>query len=134
MPKPPTPESFEVTEYGTKYRPQDRFGLIYQIIEQMQRESPVYGCRASFSGNLLRITYNCYESMLPTRMRQVEDQAKQVLNSCISLLKKEYRRLSGKVLTLNEQKNLANYTVQKVSLNERYIFSSWRFYELGDEE
>jgi hypothetical protein len=133
MPKPPAPESFEVQEYGNEHETQSRFGVIYQIVEQMLRESPAAGCRASLHGNLLRITYNAYESLLPTRLKQVEDAAKQYLNSTISNLKKEYRKKRGKVLELKERKELANYSVEKVSLNERYVYSSWRFYEIGEE-
>ncbi len=41
--------------------------------------------------------------------------------------------LESKVLELKEKKDLANYTVQKVSLNERYMYTAWRFYDLGEE-
>lgn len=135
MPKPPAPESFEVQEYGNAHETQDRFGAIYQIVENMVRENPSSGCRASLHGNLLRITYNAYEALLsnPDRKKMAEDAAKQYLNGTVSQLKKEYRKLRGKVLSLKEKKDMANCSIQKVSLNERYVYSSWRFYELGEE-
>jgi hypothetical protein len=45
-------------------------------------------------------------------------------------LKKEYKARTKKTLNLKENKERANYTVQKVSLNERYYYVSWRCYEL----
>lgn len=135
MPKPPTPESFEVQEYSSENESQSRFGVIYQIVEQLVRENPAAGCRAALQGSLLKITYNAYEALLsdPQRLKVAEDAAKQYLNGTVSQLKKEYRRLRGKTLELKEKKDLANRYVSKVSLNERYIYSSWRFYDLGEE-
>ncbi len=126
------PESFETVEYSVEHKTQDRLGAIYQIVEQMARETPTAGVRASFTGNLLKLTYHCYEMHLPRRIRQVEDQSKQVLNRVVKDLKKEYRKLRSETLELKEKKELSNTSVQKVSLNERYLYAEWRFYEIGE--
>jgi hypothetical protein len=74
--------------------------------------------------------YHCYEMHLPVRMREVEAQAKTILDEMVKHLKKEYKARTKKTLNLKENKERANYTVQKVSLNERYYYVSWRCYEL----
>lgn len=127
-------ESFETQEYSEENEAQSKFGTIYQIVEQMTRESPVAGVRVVLAGNMLKFIYNCYEMHLHdvNRLRLIEDQAKQVLNSTISELKKQFRKLRKETLNLKEKKELANNAVQKVSQNQRYLYTSWRFYELGE--
>ncbi len=132
MAKKQSPESFEVQEYSREQLPQDKFGAIYQIVEQLLRESPAAGCRVSFTGSLMKLTYHCYEMHLPSRMRIVEDQAKQVLNNTVNHIKKEFKKLRKETLDLKEKKEMANYSIEKVSLNERYALASWRFYEIGE--
>lgn len=133
MPKPPTPETFEVTEYGVEHRARDRHSVIYEILNEIGQGSPVYRCRGSFQGNQLKVTYHCYEMHLPSRIKQVEDQARQVLDETIRYLKKEFKARYGKELALKEDKSLRSHSVSKVSLNERYVYASWRCFELSEE-
>jgi hypothetical protein len=132
MPKPPAPESFEVTSYGAPGSPRDRYSVIYEILNEIGQESPAYRCRGSLQGNQLKITYHCYEMHLAQveRLRQVEDQAKQVLDEVVRHLKKEFKARHGEELVLKEKKDLRDYSMSKVSLNERYVYASWRVFEL----
>lgn len=125
------PEGFEVTEYAAKENIYEKFTAIHQIVEDKVRESPSAGCRVSLSGNTMRLYYHCYEMHLPVRMKEVEAAAKTMLDEMVKHLKSEFKARTKRPLTLKEDKGLANYTVQKVSLNERYYFVTWRCYELG---
>jgi hypothetical protein len=124
-------QSFEVTEYGKDQPGYDCYAVIKQIVEDREREAPNIGIRVSFHGDQLRLHYHTYEMLVPTNMREIEVRANDVLNDCLKYLKKEYKVRTKKALSLKELKDMANYTVQKVSLNERYYVVFWRCYELG---
>ena len=68
---------------------------------------------------------------LPVKMKEIEATAREVLNETFKNLKKQFKEKTGDTLKAKEQKDMANYSVQKVSLNERYYYVAWRFYELG---
>jgi hypothetical protein len=125
------PESFEQTDYGEARGEYDRLAVINQIVADKTRESSARGVMVSFAGNTVTLKYSAYEMHLPTRMRQVEELAQDVLKEMLSHLKKEFRKRTRQALSLKEIKDRANYAVQKVSLNERYMYSCWRVYELS---
>ena len=124
-------ESFEKTEYGNPTDPRDDASIVYQIVLDKVSDSPSSNVLGSLSGNLLRLTYQCYEMHLPTRMKEIEDSAHTVLKEMVSYLKKEFKRQTKRTLSLKERKDLEDYTAQKVSLNERYHYARWKFFEIS---
>lgn len=131
MAKPQEPESFEVTEYSGEDRLDRDIGAIQEIISAQIQKVPSANVRVSFTGNLVKLTYHCYEMHLPQRIRQVESDSDTMLKETVKVLKKEFKAKTGDTLKLKELKELANYSVQKVSLNERYMYAGWKFFELG---
>lgn len=125
------PESFETTEYGVDSKTPDKFATIGQIMSEHVRESPASGIRHAIVGKLLKVYYHTYEMHLPTKMPLIEETAEKSLNECVKHLKKEFKKRTRKDLDLKEKKELRNYSVQKVSLNERYYAVFWRMYEMG---
>ena len=126
-------ESFEVTEYGEDHNiPGRDRGVIKEIVRDMERKSPAMGIQVSFTGNLMKLTHHCYEMHLPVRMKEVEANAKQCLDEAVKYIKKEFKERLKETLNIKEKKEMANTSVQKVSLNERYMYASWRFYEIGE--
>jgi len=124
-------ESFEVTEYGTDHEIPGRVqGVIKEIIRDQAKSSPSVGIQVTFTGNLIKLTYHSYEMHLPVRQKEVDHAAKSGLDETVKNLKKEFKSRTGDALAITEKKEMANTSVQKVSLNERYMFSSWRFYEM----
>lgn len=138
MAKPQEPESFEVTEYGDEPKGVDPvglrhidFGAIQEIVDNHLRKVPSVGVRVSFTGNLCKLTYHCYEMHLPRRLQQVESDSDTVLKEMVKIIKKEYKAKTGDTLKLKELKELSNRQISKVSLNERYMYAGWRFFELS---
>lgn len=128
-----SPESFETTEYSTPHNVYDDYSVINQIVQDKGRESPAYAVRASLTGDMLKLTFMSYEMHAPTRMRDITESGDKYLSEMLKHLKKEFKKRTKKELELTEKKDLANYTIQKVSLNERYAYAAWRFYELKNE-
>ena len=125
-------QGFETTEYGKEHEHPDwMLSAIEEIIRDQGTRSPNINVRVTFTGNLMKLTFHWYEMHLPTRMREIEELAREVLNDTFKNLKKKFKERTKEVLDAKEKKELANYTVQKVSLNERYMYAAWRFYELG---
>jgi hypothetical protein len=125
------PESYEVTEYSDPDMSLDqKIAVIAEIVQNKVSASPNLNTRVTFTGNLMKLTFHCYEMHAPARMKIIEDTCKEVLNKMAKDIKKEFKEKTGAALNLKEQKDLGNYTIQKVSLNERYLYASWRFYEL----
>jgi hypothetical protein len=124
-------ESFEQTEYSDPKDPRDDLSLIYQIVHDFVSKDPAIGIQPSLTGKYLRLTYTCYEMHLPTRLKVVEDQAHQRLKDMVSYLKKEFKKATKRTLSLKEKKDMEDYNTQKVSLNERYHYSRWRFFEIS---
>lgn len=122
------PESFEITEYSGEQV--DAPKVVAQIVADKVKESPAHSLMVSFTGNMMTLKYQCYEMHLPSRIKQVVDLSQDVFRESLSHIKKEFKKRTKKTLTLKEQKDLANYSVQKVSLNERYYAIFWRIYEL----
>jgi hypothetical protein len=110
----------------------------YKVVKQIMLDwrnergnAATQSCWADMTGDQLKLHYHGYEMMLPTRVAQAQDRAKQMLDEALRLLKKEFKERTGSALTLKENKELADYSIQKLSLNERYEFKSWRFYTLS---
>lgn len=126
------PQSYEVTEYSEPALDAGlAYGAIRQIFADLIRDVPSVGVWADVSGNLLKIHYHCYEMFLPTRLHDIEASANDVLKKTVSMLKKEFRARTKHDLVLKEKKDLADRTVEKVSLNERYYYRCWRVYEMS---
>lgn len=139
MAKPVKPESFEVTEYTKGHEDITKmFSVIKEITSDtgwaaenlVNKANAAAAVRCSFHGDLLKVFYQTCEQNLPTRMRMVSELADDAVSAFVKELKKEYRTRTGQSLKLKEQKDRANYSVQKVSLNERYYYTCWKFYEL----
>lgn len=126
-----TPEGFETTTYGDQEDSTKVYSVICQIMEDRVRESPTFGMKASISNGLLKIFYHCYEMHLPSRVADVQDRAQTAFREVLKHIKKEYRSRTKESIDLKEKKELANHTVQKVSMNERYYAVFWKFYELS---
>lgn len=125
-------QGFETSEYGHEHvHPDKVYSVIEEIIRDQVTRSPSSNVRVSFTGNLMRIAYHCYEMHLPVKMKEIEATAKSVLDETFKNLKKQFKERTSDTLKAKEQKDMANYSVQKVSLNERYYYVAWRFYELG---
>jgi len=125
-------QGFENAEYGQEHELPDKvLSAIQEIVRDQVSRSPSSNVRVSFTGNLMRLAYHCYEMHLPVRMRDIEGTAKSVLDETFKNLKKQFKERTSDTLKAKEQKEMANYSVQKVSLNERYYYVAWRFYELG---
>jgi hypothetical protein len=129
-----TPESFEVTEYGPEKEKEDgwlkEFSVIKEIVSELSQRTPAHGFQVKAGAGRLQLIFHCYEMQLPHRMAEVAHQAKSLLDAAAKELKKEFKARTGDSLKLKERKEEANFTVEKVSLNERYYFVSWRVYEL----
>lgn len=133
MAKAEKPGSFEITDYSEDHEiPGRSRGIIKEILQAMVRKNPAMSVQAVFVGNLMKITYHSYEMHLPVRIKEVESAAKSNLDETCKHLKKEYKTILKKTLDMKERKEMANTSVQKVSLNERYMYASWRFYELAE--
>ena len=125
-------QSFEVTEYSTDGKPLDyKQSAIKEIVDNLKRRSPNLGVRVSFTGNLVKLSFDCYEMHLPTRLKEVESLASDVFKETLKNIKSEYKSKAGEKIDLKEKKELADYAVSKVSLNERYYYVSWRVYEIS---
>lgn len=124
-------ESFEITEYGSEHEiPGRTQGVITEIVQEMNRSTPSCGVRVTFTGNMMKLTYHAYEMHLPVRLKMIEHNAKSSLDEAVKLIKKQFKERTGNTISPKERKEFANTSAQKVSLNERYMYSSWRFYEL----
>lgn len=122
---------FDVATYGNdNVRMDEKYSTIKEIVDDQREYRPGVNVNVSFTGNMMRLIYHSYEHLLPTRMREVEENANMILDKTIKKIKKDYKEKLKKTLNLKEKKELANYSVNKVSLNERYMYSCWRFYEL----
>jgi len=127
-----THNSFEVTEYS---KPDMDYaqaaGVIKQIIVDMVHDVPTVGVWSSMTGNQLRLHYHDYVMMLPVHMRETAERSEKTLKELAKHLKSEFKKRTGHTLKLVEKKDLANYTIEKVSLNERYYYKSWMAFELS---
>jgi hypothetical protein len=126
------PKTFEIAEYSPAVLDMNTtFKVIKQIFSEYARGPAKHAVWVDMSGNKLKLHYHSYEMFLPSRIKQVEEESKNILDAAIRELKKEFKVRTGKALHLKEEKNLGNYTVEKVSLNERFYYKCWRFYDVS---
>lgn len=127
-----TPDSYEIAEYS---KPElgvaESYKVIKQIVFELQRENPACAMWVDMAGDLLKIHHQAYVMFLPTRLKEIEANAAESFKKFIAHLKKEFKLRAGKDLKFSEQKDLTNYSVEKVSLNQRYMYRCWRFYKIG---
>lgn len=131
MPRTQKPGGFEIASYSPPSMDADQaYRVIRQIFVDLARDVPSVGMWADVSGDMLKIHYHAYEMFLPSRIKEVEARADAALRKCASHVRSEFKSRTGYTLTLAEQKDLANRTIEKVSLNERYYYKAWRFYRM----
>lgn len=124
-------QGFEVAGYSeTEFGITEAHKAIVQIFRDLQRDAPAHAVWGDVVGEKLKIHYNNYVMFLPTRMRQIEEEAETVFTETVKYLKKEFKERTGKALKLKEVKEMADRSVEKVSLNERYMYKAWKFYDL----
>ena len=127
----PTFQSFEVSEYSDpELDSSQAYGVIRQIFSEM-RKVPRFSVWADWTGSMLKIHHNSYEAFLPERIQEVQAESKIVMDEAVKTLKKEFKARTGKTLKLSENKEMADYSMEKVSLNMRFMFKSWRFYSIS---
>lgn len=124
--------SFDKTEYSS---PEMSFADAYQIIRQilvdMTHDVPTVGVWSDMTGNQLKLHYHDYVVNLPANLRATVDRSDTALRELVKHIKSEFKDRTGKALKLKEQKDLSNYTVEKVSLNDRYYYRTWRVYDVS---
>jgi hypothetical protein len=128
------PESFEITEYDADRKDQveaNDFSVIKEIVAEIGRDNPGTGFQVKFGAGFMQLVYVAYEMHFPQRKAIIEDAAKKGLNEALKIIKKEFRARTKKSISFKERKEMANNTVEKTSLNERYMYVSWRCYDLG---
>ena len=130
------PESFEVQEYNEpdKRDPEKRFKIIKQIVQDNREQSVTtsYAFKVDLVGNEMKVQLSMYEMFLsqPQRLKEVEDIAHRGMNEYLTMLKREFKKKAKYALDPKELKDKADYSVQKVSLNQRFMYTSWRVYEI----
>jgi len=128
-------DSFDVTEYGGVEGDKnnlinEKLSVIETLVRDYVRKQPNIGVHVKYTRDLVRVTFACYEMHLPVKMRETEQLARQTLDDVVRSIKKGSKSMTKGGISLTEQRELANYTVQKVSLNERYLYTCWRFYKI----
>lgn len=132
-----TVKSFERTEYsGDQLDFGQAYGVIRQILVDMEHDKPSTGMSVSMTGNVLRIHYLDYVQNLPVHIRTTTERSITAFREMRKHIIAEFKRRTGKTLDLREDPPEAkqlekNYTVEKVSLNERYYYRAWRTYEVS---
>lgn len=126
------PQTFEVTEYSDpEFGIVEAHQVIMQIFKDLARDMPAQAVWAKMSGDQLTINYHTYEMHVPVKMAQISEEGRTIIKEAEKHLKKEFRSRTGVALKLKMEPSLEeqvkrNYTVQKVSLNERYYYNAWR--------
>lgn len=127
------PESFEVQQYEeSNSRPYETYAVVKQIVKDYKDENPVatHSFNVDFKGDLMVVTFNFYEMRLPERIRDVMAQAASYQKQIVSHLKKEFKKRTRRDLEITEEKGKSDYTISKVSLNERYMLVVWSVYRV----
>jgi len=130
------PEGYEVQGVGY-LQEEDQLALLKQIAEELIPANPGYGYVVKFQGgkdeenHQMVVTYHCMEMDLPYRIKEVESLADGCLKDFEKHVKKEYKKRAGKALKLKELKDMRETATEKVSLNNRYYYRSFRTYQLS---
>lgn len=124
--------SFETTEYSSPdMNMADAYQVIRQIVVDMVHDVPNVGVSADMSGDQLKLHYMDYVANLPVHMKETSARGDAALKELAKHIKAEFKNRTGTTLKLKELKDLENYTVEKVSLNERYYYRLWRCYTVS---
>lgn len=123
-------ESFEVQ--GTPYlQKDDRNSLLAQVSEDLISDNPSYGFKVRFQGDdEVVVTYSSYEMDLQLRMQEVDGQADSLFKEWVKQVKKAYKAEGGGTLKLKEDKAAHTTSVEKVSLNNRYLYRSTKTFSM----
>lgn len=92
------------------------------------------GIILKLNGNRAFLEYHSYDTSLDNRGR-LEDlckSAEKILGDYLKALKKAIKKSTKVGLKFKELKELKNYTVDKVSLNDRWYLRFWRVYEISN--
>jgi uncharacterized membrane-anchored protein YjiN (DUF445 family) len=126
-------QGFEITEYSDEHELPDHVrSCIMQVVSDRVRDNPAVNIRVTFTGTLMKVTYHSYEMMLNDhqRMQEVDRFSKKALDEVVKDMKSEVKKRIGETIKISEKKEMANFSVERVNLNQRFMFASWRFYEL----
>jgi hypothetical protein len=124
--------SFDVTQYSDPemgYAEAAR--VIKQITVDMVHDKPSIGMWSTMVGNHLRLHYHEYVMNLPVHIKETAGRADDAFKALSKHIRNEFKIRTGKALKLIERDEFDNYTVEKVSLNERYYYRTWRVYEVS---
>lgn len=132
------PQGFEVTEYDPEDLPvAEQLSVLKQIVQDRRDDPdtanlPSTAFVLTLQGDEMRLAYHCYEMLLrdPDRLKETERVAEKALGEMLKYLKKQFKSRTKKVLSVKEVKDKRDYSIQKVSLNERYYFISWRVFTI----
>jgi hypothetical protein len=126
-------QTFEVAEYSEKKELgiEDAHRAIVQIFKNIARDCPAHAVWGDITGDKLKIHYNVYTFAFPQQAQRIRDEAQQVFRETVKVIKQQFKEATGATLKLKEVPDLANDSVEKVSLNERYMYKAWRFYTLS---
>jgi hypothetical protein len=124
--------TFDTTEYSAPEMSfAEAYAVIRQIMVDMVNDVPTVGVNADMSGNQLKLHYMDYVTHLPVHLKETVARADTALKELKKHIVAEFKRRTGTALKLKELKELENYTVEKVSLNERYYYRTWRVFEVS---
>lgn len=131
-----TQDEFAKTSYGEE-KP-DTVRLLAQIAADKVRDFPTSTVHLTMKGGDVRLTYISYEMFLPQKIAQVDAECDTSIKEMVKYLKKEYKTRSKKTLELKERKDKvgekainSGRTIEKVSMNHRYMYVSWKTFEIG---
>lgn len=133
MPKPKDAESYEVA--GTAYRQhEDPIAILGQALADYVSPNPTRNYTWRVQGNTVTLYCHCHERGLgdPGRRAAQVDAMSKAMDKFVTGLKKQYRELSGKTLSMKEKKSGRGYDLQKVSMNDRWDIVYRRLYEVED--
>ena len=131
MPRLPDPKSFDVA--GERY---DRADDIRSLLQTAAREhvpaDPTIGFNISMSEDRLVVKFHCNDRSLDDRKRLdgALDSADKAIKTYVSFLKKEVRGHGGGSPKFKELKDRRDYSVNKVSLNDRWYLQVIRVFEV----
>jgi uncharacterized protein with von Willebrand factor type A (vWA) domain len=132
MDKKEVAQGYDIAPYSdVPFGTGEAFKVLKQTVNDLTRDAPAHAIHLDMTGDKVKIHYLTYVYLLPVHMKQIEAECDAVFKSTVSYLKKEFKARTRKTLKLKEVPELAGHTAEKVSLNERYYYKAWRFYDLS---
>lgn len=126
-------KGFEKTQYSDIDNPYDVYKCVAQIVSDKKNtwgNLPSHSFVVRMEGKQLKVTYMSAEVGLPQKIRDVETTAEKAIQEYVKELKKEFKKRHKDALAVKEDKSQRGSSSEKVSLNERYYFRSWRVYSI----